>query len=67
MHWGGTLRHGRKRRNEKLAAACAEPVEDATSLWKEKEKQKQIGYGLAPIKSFAADSRGSTRIKPIRF
>src|ERR1700731_2732001 len=37
-----TLREYRINRNRKLMLACAETVEDRTSLWKEKEKAVKI-------------------------
>jgi len=37
-----TLREYQINRNRKLMLACAETVEDRTSLWKEKEKAVKI-------------------------
>jgi hypothetical protein len=53
-----TLRECGIMRNGKLMLACAEAVEDGTSLWKGKEKAEKI------LKKFSAtDFRGLTRIE----
>jgi hypothetical protein len=35
------------RRNKKLTSACAEPVEDESSLWKAMEKAREIRHNSA--------------------
>jgi hypothetical protein len=55
-------------RNGKLMLACAEAVEDETSLWKEKEKAEKIpGHGFTRIdpKSLYHQKKGTTEAVPL--
>jgi hypothetical protein len=46
---GSNVRDLLSRCKQKAAWFCAEAVEDRNFLWKEKEKQKQIGHGFSRI------------------